>query len=136
MLPYSKISIVVFATIAMVVGSAPIAYSSETTFESLAACEARGEALVNKGKIRSYRCVRFWKLISDDRSIESVSSRKAYTKRSYRESDNVRSIGSVRSRKTYSSSSSREPSMAACMAKGNALVRAGKIPSFKCYPSR
>jgi hypothetical protein len=140
---FRRICISTLIGIATIVSSVPIAYSGSSqsfgTFSSKAACRAKGRRLVQSGVIRGYRCLRSrrgWKLrsASDSNSgvygatrIRSTRSNKYRTSRTTRTTRRSSRAGRYRS---------RHRSMAACMRRGRALVRAGKISSFRCVPVR
>jgi hypothetical protein len=147
-----KICISTLVAIATIVTSMPLAHSGTTspqylarrtsslgTFRTKAACRARGRRLVRAGVIRGYRCLRrgkVWKLrpASDsDRNsgIYGVSRRRIQSQK-YR---TTRTTRRTSRRTTYRRYRGRYRSMAACRARGRALVRAGKISSFTCTPT-
>jgi hypothetical protein len=133
---FRKVCISAVAAIALAATSMP-AYSVTSTlgtFTSKAACEARGRRLVRAGTIRGYRCVRsgkVWRLksASDNGRIGSyrASGVRRIQSKKYR---------TTRITRTTSRYGGRYNSMSACMARGRALVRAGKISSFRCNPTR
>ncbi len=135
MLQLRKMSLSALVAIAMTIGSVPIAYSAEYlgTFQSLAACKSRGKELMRMGEISSYRCVSmgsYWKLRSGSDNNQSLGKLKSKTVcRGYRCGDGV-------PRLKRRITNERHNSMAACRARGRALVRTGSITSYQCRPSR
>jgi hypothetical protein len=132
---FRKICISAVAAIAMIVTSMPahsITTSTLGTFTSEAACRAKGRRLVRAGTISKYRCLRsgkVWKLRSASDSDRNPGSYRVPGDRRI-QSKKYRTTRTTRSR--YGG---RYGSMAACRARGRALVRAGKIASFRCNPT-
>jgi hypothetical protein len=141
---FGRICISALIAIATLASSVPIAYSGSQsfgTFRSQAACRAKGKRLVRSGVIRRYRCLRsgnVWKLRSASDSDRGSGVYGATRTRS-RRSNKYRTYRTTRTTRRSSRAgrySSRHSSMAACRRRGRALVRAGKISSFRCVPVR
>jgi hypothetical protein len=138
-----RMAIATLVSLATLVSSVPIAYSGSPlylasstqsfgTFRSKAACRAKGRRLVRVGIIRGYQCWRsgkVWQLRSASDSDRNSGVYGATRIRNTR-SNKFRTIRTTKRRTIRS----RHRSMAACMRRGRALVRAGKISSFRCVP--
>jgi hypothetical protein len=132
---FRKVCISAVAAIAMIATSLPahsVTASTLGTFTSEAACRAKGRRLVRAGTISKYRCLRsgkVWKLRSASDSDRNTGSYRV---------PGVRRIQSKKYRTTKTTRNrygGRYRSMSACQARGRALVRAGKISSFRCNPT-
>jgi hypothetical protein len=139
---FGRICISALIAIATIASSVPIAYSGSSqsfgTFSSKAACRAKGKRLIRSGVIRGYRCLRSgkgWKLRSASDSDRNSGIYGATRTRSTR-SKKYRTTRTIRRSSRAGRYRSRHSSMAACRRRGRALVRAGKISSFRCVPVR